>query len=576
MYVVNDSTIGFTINNQERTIKVRGADPSKVPLSRTITINGTTQDLSENRTWTITKSDVGLGNVDNTSDLNKPVSTAQQNTIDDTASALRSAIAANTTTASNGAQKIGNDVQLGGALTGNTTINSSGNYLRVQNGIGYTQIIGARTVLQPDSTNLPYYARTINSPFGGNGSDGILTWYEGITSNPQSPSRPNYPYMMGWNLHPGGTAAVPGLPAIGMSFEPHYKPTPTSPTPWLQEAHLYYITPQNKQVRLWSSTVNTSTNDYDFYFTTRTFSMRDSSLRTFLAVTQNLGNQAMSMELGSSATHKNTITVDPTSNITSITTVGTSKATAGLSFADFGGGVTINAGGLKVTSGNITVNGNVLPQSGSTWQIGGPSAGARWLKVNTDQLNGARNVIGNIASWGSTAGIYPLAIVPENATAANTAIRMYTSTIGLTSLFELKNNGNIKLNPVTTDAAARDWLDVNGSAIIDSAVRTGTIGTRIRTVTSNTTIDKNDHTILIDASSGNITVTLPTAAAAFTSPFGLEYVFVRVDNVLANTVTITRTGSDTINGSASFTLTALYQSKTVQSAGGTTYFITQN
>jgi len=51
---------------------------SYVPSSRTLTVNGTTYDLSANRSWTIDKASVGLGNVDNTSDLNKPISTATQ------------------------------------------------------------------------------------------------------------------------------------------------------------------------------------------------------------------------------------------------------------------------------------------------------------------------------------------------------------------------------------------------------------------------------------------------------------------------------------------------------------------
>jgi hypothetical protein len=86
-----------------------------VPTSRTLTINGTTYDLSANRSWTldyddvgadpagsasavasslsshtgntsnphsVTKSQVGLGNVDNTSDADKPVSTATQTALD--------------------------------------------------------------------------------------------------------------------------------------------------------------------------------------------------------------------------------------------------------------------------------------------------------------------------------------------------------------------------------------------------------------------------------------------------------------------------------------------------------------
>ena len=52
-------------------ISLNATDISAVPTSRTV--NG--HALSSN--VTITKSDVGLGNVDNTSDMNKPVSTAQ-------------------------------------------------------------------------------------------------------------------------------------------------------------------------------------------------------------------------------------------------------------------------------------------------------------------------------------------------------------------------------------------------------------------------------------------------------------------------------------------------------------------
>lgn len=51
---------------------------SRALKSTTITMNGVTKNLAANQTWTIGKSDVGLGNVDNTSDANKPISTATQ------------------------------------------------------------------------------------------------------------------------------------------------------------------------------------------------------------------------------------------------------------------------------------------------------------------------------------------------------------------------------------------------------------------------------------------------------------------------------------------------------------------
>lgn len=83
----NDKIPQFNLGagTYDSTVFLRGdgvwADPlagGYVPTSRTITINGDTQDLSANRTWLIDKASVGLGNVDNTSDLNKPISIATQ------------------------------------------------------------------------------------------------------------------------------------------------------------------------------------------------------------------------------------------------------------------------------------------------------------------------------------------------------------------------------------------------------------------------------------------------------------------------------------------------------------------
>lgn len=58
--------------------RIQNLESGKADKTTTITINGTTYNLSANRTWTITKSDIGLGNVDNTSDINKPISNATQ------------------------------------------------------------------------------------------------------------------------------------------------------------------------------------------------------------------------------------------------------------------------------------------------------------------------------------------------------------------------------------------------------------------------------------------------------------------------------------------------------------------
>jgi hypothetical protein len=67
-------------------------------------------------------------------------------------------------------------------------------------------------------------------------------------------------------------------------------------------------------------------------------------------------------------------------------------------------------------------------------------------------------------------------------------------------------------------------------------------------ITGNKTISATTgtHLHMIDATSGNVTITLPTMAAGYV---GVEYQFIRTDGS-ANTVTIQRAGSNTINNAA--------------------------
>lgn len=86
----------------------------------------------------------------------------------------------------------------------------------------------------------------------------------------------------------------------------------------------------------------------------------------------------------------------------------------------------------------------------------------------------------------------------------------------------------------------------------------GAVFYKALTITSNTTANTQAYVYLIDATSGNVTVTLPAA----TGVVGLYYKFKRMDNS-GNTITIQRAGSDTIDGSTSFTLTTQYEVKEI-------------
>ena len=93
----------------------------------------------------------------------------------------------------------------------------------------------------------------------------------------------------------------------------------------------------------------------------------------------------------------------------------------------------------------------------------------------------------------------------------------------------------------------------------------------VQAITTNSTLTNQNYTVNVDATSGNVTITLPSAASMFGGTVGIVYHIKRIDTS-GNTVTVQRTGSDTIDGATSFTLTSM-QSKTVQSAGGTAWYI---
>lgn len=101
----------------------------------------------------------------------------------------------------------------------------------------------------------------------------------------------------------------------------------------------------------------------------------------------------------------------------------------------------------------------------------------------------------------------------------------------------------------------------------------GSIGTKIATLTANTTLTILNSTALVDATSGAITITLPTAASMFDTVTGIGSTFVvkKIDSS-ANNVSVVVSGGATIDGIATQVLSTQYSSITVQS-NGTSYFI---
>lgn len=85
---------------------------------------------------------------------------------------------------------------------------------------------------------------------------------------------------------------------------------------------------------------------------------------------------------------------------------------------------------------------------------------------------------------------------------------------------------------------------------------------------TNYTITNSDTVIFANATSGNVTITIPAAS----SLAGYRFYIKRIDGT-GNTVTIQRSGSDTIDGMTSFTLDQQYTSFGVVSNGSAWYIL---
>jgi hypothetical protein len=114
------------------------------------------------------------------------------------------------------------------------------------------------------------------------------------------------------------------------------------------------------------------------------------------------------------------------------------------------------------------------------------------------------------------------------------------------------------------------WQNLVRSASLTSILSNYTLldgsNTGITTVTSNTTLG-SQRDVLVDATSGNITITLPLAS----SNSGRQYRIKKIDSS-SNTVTIARTSSDTIDGATSQVISSQWVSLSPRS-NGTNWFL---
>lgn len=112
------------------------------------------------------------------------------------------------------------------------------------------------------------------------------------------------------------------------------------------------------------------------------------------------------------------------------------------------------------------------------------------------------------------------------------------------------------------------FASINSILSSISAGNTGQTISSIESKTGDYTLTTSDYLILGDASSGNITLTLPTAASMTNSSF-----IIKKTDTSSNDIIIDADGSETIDGSTTVTLLGPTQVSVVIVSDGTNWYI---
>jgi len=129
---------------------------------------------------------------------------------------------------------------------------------------------------------------------------------------------------------------------------------------------------------------------------------------------------------------------------------------------------------------------------------------------------------------------------------------------GSESLVDFRVEGDGQTHLLFTDGA-NDRVGISTGTPHSGLQIDNSVAFAVRTVTQNHTVTAGDHTIFANATSTNITVTLPSAA----NIVGRQYIIKRVDTA-GTSVTIATNGSETIDGASSVALTG-HRSIVIQS-----------
>jgi len=211
-------------------------------------------------------------------------------------------------------------------------------------------------------------------------------------------------------------------------------------------------------------------------------------------------------------------------------------------------GTTIGVYGESDSTSGVGVSGFATASSGNTAGIFGFSASTTGIAV-AGEATGTGGV--GVEGAAGVAGAIPL--VAKGAASQTASLQQWQSNAGK-ALSVVDKNGNFGIGTTTPQTT----LQVNGGFSV-----------HVATKIANYTMSSSDFAILANASSA-LTITLPTAKR------GGMIVHIKKIDTSPNVVTVSRTGTDTIEGTTTKTLTTQYQSLMLIADGTSTWYILSN
>ena len=245
-----------------------------------------------------------------------------------------------------------------------------------------------------------------------------------------------------------------------------------------------------------------------------------------------LANTAVTAGIYGNATTVSQVTINAQGQITSAANVAIAIANTAITNGNITlGNTTIGLGNTATTVGNLTLNNVTINSGNSTVTTGSIGYANISTALRTQSLTGYLYGNANTGNVTAATTIPNAGLANSTATLGNTAITLGSTTTSV---------GNLTLNNVT----------ING------------LKTSLTTKTANYTGTLIDGTILGNASTGNITITLPTSVGAT----GRTYAIKKIDSS-ANVVIIATTSSQTIDAFTTEILARQFDAVQVQSDG---------